>query len=131
MIYAEAHLRHFPISPRKARLVANLIKGCTVAEARDILSFTLKRAAEPIHKLLMSAVANAEEKARKDKARIDSDEMKIVEIRVDPGRILRSYQPAPRGRACRIRHRHSHIHIVIAGEERKPTSTRKQEKQEK
>ncbi|HOK10188.1 MAG TPA: 50S ribosomal protein L22 [Candidatus Hydrogenedens sp.] len=125
MIFAEAHLRHLPMSPRKVRLVVDLIRGCKVQEARDILSFTLKRSAEPLLKLLQSAVANAEEKARQGKVRIDTDEMKIVEIRVDPGRITRSYQAAPRGRAVRIRHRHSHIHIVLAGEERKTTPAKK------
>ncbi len=125
MIIAEAHLRHLQIAPRKVRLVADLIRGRKVAEARDILTFTLKRSGEPLLKLLQSVVANAEEKARQQKVRIDTDEMQIVEIRVDPGRILRSYQPAPRGRAVRIRHRHSHIHIVIQGEERKPTPAKK------
>jgi len=125
MISAEAHLRHLQIAPRKVRLVVDLIRGRKVAEARDILTFTLKRSGEPLLKLLQSVVANAEEKARQKKVRIDTDEMQITEIRVDPGRIVRSYQSAPRGRAVRIRHRHSHIHIVIAGEERKPTPAKK------
>ncbi len=125
MITAEAHLKHLPRSPRKVRLVVDLVRGRKVAEARDILTFTLKHSAEPINKLLQSAVANAEEKARQNKAKLDTDEMTITEIRVDPGRITRSFQAAPRGRAVRIRHRHSHIHIVISGEERKPTPAKK------
>lgn len=125
MIYAEAHLRHLPIAPRKVRLVVDMIRGCKVSEARDILSFTLKRSAEPLLKLLQSVVANAEEKARQQKVRLDTDEMKIIEIRVDPGRMYKTYYAAPRGRAIPVRHRYSHVHIVIAGEERKPTTTSK------
>lgn len=125
MIIAEAHLRHLPIAPRKVRLVVDMIRGCKVAEARDILTFTLKRSAEPLLKLLQSVVANAEEKARQQKVRIDTDEMKIIEIRVDPGRTWKTYYSAPRGRAVPIRHRHSHVHIVIAGEEKKQTTSKK------
>ncbi|MCX8063823.1 MAG: 50S ribosomal protein L22 [Candidatus Hydrogenedentes bacterium] len=125
MIFAEAHLKHLPIAPRKVRLVVNMIRGCKVAEARDVLTFTLKRSAEPLLKLLQSVVANAEEKARQQKVRIDTDEMKIIEIRVDPGRTLKSFYSAPRGRAIPVRHRHSHVHIVIAGEEKKPATTKK------
>ncbi len=111
---ATAKLRHLRIAPRKVRLVANLIRGKTVAQARGILTFTLKRSAEPLLKLLNSAAANMENAARERRERIDTDEMIIKEITVGPGRTLHRWISAPRGRAVPIRKRSSHVHIVIS-----------------
>lgn len=113
MATAVAKLKNLPISARKVRLVADLVRGKKVAEARDILSFTLKGSAEPLRKLLDSAVANAEHTASDSHDRIDTDEMIIEKIMVNEGRTLQRFQPAPRGRAGRIRKRSSHVELTI------------------
>lgn len=113
MLEARATVRNLRVSARKARLVADMIRGKSVMDARDILQFTLKRSAEPIIKLLDSAVSNAEWRAREARRRIDTDEFKIKTIMVDEGRTFYRYQPMARGRAGRIRHRSSHITLTI------------------
>ena len=113
MLEARATLRNLRVSARKARLVADLIRGKRVIEARDILQFTLKRSAEPLKKLLDSAVANAEWRARESRRRVDTDELIIRTIMVDEGRTFYRYQPMPRGRAGRVRHRSSHVTLTI------------------
>ncbi|NLV43286.1 MAG: 50S ribosomal protein L22 [Candidatus Hydrogenedentes bacterium] len=113
MLTARATLRNVRLSPRKARLVANLIRGKRVLEARDILQFALQRSAEPIKKLLDSAVANAEWRAREGRRRIDTDELIVKTIMVDEGRTFYRYSPMPRGRAGRVRHRSSHVTLTI------------------
>lgn len=114
MASAIAKLKNLPVSARKARLVADLIRGKRVADARDILSFTVKNSALPIRKLLDSAVANAENAATEKHERIDTDEMIVKTIIVNEGRTLQRYQNAPRGRATRIRKRSSHVELLIA-----------------
>lgn len=114
MAYAEAKLKRLSIAPRKVRLVADLIRGKKVAEARDILSYTLKGSSEPLRKLLDSAIANAEHAADNQNERVDTDEMYIAKIIVNEGRTLRRFQPAPRGRATRIRKRSSQVELTIA-----------------
>lgn len=114
MAQAQAKLRHLPIAPRKVRLVADLIRGRKVSEARDILQFTLKETSLPLKKLLASAVANAENAAAETHARIDTDEMVITRILVNEGRTMSRFQPQPRGRASRIRKRSSHIELIIS-----------------
>lgn len=113
MLTARATLRNVRLSPRKARLVANLIRGKRVLEARDILQFSLQRSAEPIRKLLDSAVANAEWNAREVRRRIDTDDFIVKTIMVDEGRTFYRYTPMPRGRAGRVRHRSSHVTLTI------------------
>lgn len=113
MLTARASLRNVRLSPRKARLVADMIRGKRVIDARDILQFALQRAAEPIQKLLDSAVANAEWSAREVRRRIDADELIVKTIMVDEGRTFYRHQPMPRGRAGRIRHRSSHVTLTI------------------
>jgi len=113
MLEARAKLSNMRVSARKARLVADMIRGKRVIEARDILQFTLKRSAEPICKLLDSAVANAEWRAREVRRRIDTDELIVKTIMVDEGRTFYRYQPMPRGRAGRVRHRSSHVTLTI------------------
>jgi len=113
MPLATAKLKNLPISARKVRLVATLIRGKKVSHARDILHFTLKGSAEPMLKLLESAVANAENEAVGRRARIDTDAMVIRKITVDEGRTLQRWYSAPRGRGTRVRHRSSHIQLEI------------------
>lgn len=114
MATAEAKLRNLPVAPRKARLVADMIRGKKVADARDILQFVVKGSALPMRKLLDSAVANAENAAAEKRERINTDDMVVRSIMVGDGRTLRGFIGAPRGRASRIRKRSCHIALVIA-----------------
>ncbi len=114
MASANAKLKNLPMSPRKVRLVADMIRGEKVASARDTLQFTPKASALPLLKLLNSAVANAENAAADRDDRVDSEEMVIARIVVNDGITRRKYQPAPRGRATRLRNRHCHVELTIA-----------------
>jgi large subunit ribosomal protein L22 len=95
------------ISPRKARLVLDMIRGADVSEALDILRFTPNRAADMISKCLTSAVANANE------ADADPDRLYVQECQVDEGPTMRRIRPKDRGRAHLIRKRTSHIVVVV------------------
>ncbi|HIJ65899.1 MAG TPA: 50S ribosomal protein L22 [Candidatus Hydrogenedentes bacterium] len=117
MASAIARLRHLQIAPRKVRLVADLIRGKTVAEARDILAFTPKTCRLALTKLLASVVANAESAATERHQTIDADEMVIRAIQVNQGRMRAKYRAAARGRSVWIRARSSHVDIVIADQE--------------
>ena len=108
---AEARLNHLRIAPRKVRIVADAIRGKKVEEAKSILGFSVKRACEPIKKLLDSAVANAKEgKGMKEEG------LFISEIIVNGGPVLKRWRPRARGRAERIRKRTSRITIVLEEE---------------
>lgn len=113
MAEAIARARFVRIAPRKVRLVADLIRGKRVEEARDTLAFTLKGPAPVLAKLLNSAVANAENKAAETRERIDADEMVIKKILVNEGPTMKRLHFQPRGRAVRVRKRMSHIELVI------------------
>lgn len=106
MTKSKAQLRYFRMSPRKVRLIANLIRGLTVTEAEQQLRFSTKRAAKPILKLLKSAIANAGNAST-------SKQLYISEIRVDPGPTLKRWRARARGRAAMIRKRTSHIKIIL------------------
>jgi len=107
----KAKLNYLRIAPRKVRLVADLVRGKNVAKARTILEFTKKRAAQPLKKLLDSAVANARNNFKIDKEKIDR--FYISEIRVDEGPTLKRWMPRSRGRAAEIHKKTSHITLVI------------------
>ena len=110
---AVARARMLRMAPRKMRLVADLIRGKKVSDARAILRFTVKGASPLIRKVLEAAVANAESKAAETRARIDTDDMVVKTVTIDGGPSLRGYVGAPRGRALRIRQRTSHVRVVI------------------
>ena len=103
-----ARLRFARLGPRKARLVADLIRGKRPEEALNILAFTKKAAAKMILKLLKSAVANATQKKN-----IDVDRLFIKKITVDQGPMMKRFQPRALGRATMIRKRTSHISIIL------------------
>ncbi len=104
----KARLRFARVSPRKVRLVANLIRGKRSEEALTILTFTKKAAARILIKLLKSAIANASQKKH-----IDIDRLYVKRITVDQGPTLKRYTPRALGRATMIRKRTSHIHIIL------------------
>ncbi len=114
MPVAVARARHLRVSPRKLRLVADLIRGKSVAEARDILQFTIKGGSPLLSKVLASAVANAESKAAEKRERLDTDEMVISKIMVNDGLTMKRFRSAPRSRAVKIRKRISHVELVIS-----------------
>jgi large subunit ribosomal protein L22 len=103
-----AKLRFARMGPRKARLVADLIRGKKSEEALNILTFTKKAAAKTIIKLLKSAIANATQKKT-----VDIDRLYIKKITVDQGPTMKRFQPRALGRATMIRKRSSHITIVL------------------
>jgi large subunit ribosomal protein L22 len=109
---AVAKLRNVPTSPRKMRLVADLIRGQKVAKALNLLKFEPNHNAARLEKLLLSAVANWQNKY--EDIRLDEADLYIKEIHVDGGRILKRLRPAPQGRAHRIRKRSNHVTMVVA-----------------
>ncbi len=114
MAQATARARTIRVAPRKARLVADLIRGKKVADARDILLYTQKLSAPVIRKILESAVANAEHAVAESRERIDTDEMVISTIVVNEGVTIKRFKPRARGRASAIRKRTSHIELTIS-----------------
>jgi large subunit ribosomal protein L22 len=105
-----ASLRNCPTSPRKMRLVADLVRGMDVAKASAVLQFTKKHAAKDLDKLLRSAISNFEQKTGE---RWEEADLIIKEISVDGGRVLKRIQPAPQGRAFRIRKRSNHVTMIL------------------
>jgi large subunit ribosomal protein L22 len=105
----KASTTHVRISPRKVRMVVDTVRGKSVSQALSILSFTRKKAALPVQKLLKSAVANAVE----NNGINDVDTLVIDRITVDEGPTLKRYMPRARGRATPIRKRTSHIQIRL------------------
>jgi len=108
---AQALLRNVPTSPRKMRLVTDLIRGQEVNRALDILKFSKQEASRRLEKLLLSAIANWQ--AKNEGVRLEESDLYVKEIQVDGGRILRRIQPAPQGRAYRIRKRSNHVTLVL------------------
>lgn len=107
----QAVLRNVPTSPRKMRLVTDLIRGQEVNKALDILKFSKQEASRRLEKLLLSAIANWQ--AKNEGVRLEESNLYVKEVQVDGGRILRRIQPAPQGRAYRIRKRSNHVTLVL------------------
>lgn len=105
---ARAYLRNVRIAPRKVKIVCDLIRGKSVAEANAIMMNTPKAASELLIKLLKSAVANAE-----NNNNMDVDKLYVAEVFVTPGPIMKRIRPMSHGRAFRILKRTSHITIVL------------------
>lgn len=117
---AIAKTRHLKGSPRKARLVIDLIRGVNVSRALAILKFTDKRAADPIAKTLRSAIANATYLAEQQNIAIDPDDLWVKTCFVDMGahKNRRRMRPAPQGRAYREQRHYCHITIMVTSEAR-------------
>ncbi|MES2215674.1 MAG: 50S ribosomal protein L22 [Patescibacteria group bacterium] len=109
-----ASLKNYRISPRKVRVVADMIRGKGVAQAHQILVNAVKKAKHPLADLLASAVANASHNHK-----IEPENLFVKEIRVDQGFILRRSQPMARGSAFPIKKRSSHVSIVLDTREAK------------
>ena len=108
---AFAKLNNCPTSPRKMRLVADLIRGEKVEKALNILRFSQKEASRRLEKLVLSATANWQ--AKNEETDIETSGLFIKEIKVDSGTMLKRLRPAPQGRAHRIRKRSNHVTVVL------------------
>jgi large subunit ribosomal protein L22 len=108
---AFAKLNNCPTSPRKMRLVADLVRGQKVERALNILRFSSKEASRKLEKLLLSAINNWEQK--NEDGNVAEAGLIVQEIRVDGGMMLKRLRPAPQGRAHRIRKRSNHVTIVL------------------
>jgi ribosomal protein L22 len=111
-VMVRASARYVRTAPRKARLVADQIRGLHIDRARALLQFSPRSAAQDIAKLIDSAASNAE-----NNHELVADDMKIAEITVDEGPTLRRYRPRALGRATRINKRTSHISVALSPEE--------------
>ncbi len=108
---AFAKLNNCPTSPRKMRLVADLVRGKKIDQALNILRFSQKEASNRLEKLLLSAIANWQ--AKNEDANIEDAELFIKEIKVDSASMLKRIRTAPQGRAHRIRKRSNHVTLVL------------------
>ena len=108
---AFAKLNNCPTSPRKMRLIADLIRGMDADKALAELKLNPKEASGRMEKLLLSALANWE--AKNEGQRMDESSLYVSEIKVDSARMLKRVQPAPQGRAHRIRKRSNHVTLVV------------------
>jgi large subunit ribosomal protein L22 len=108
---AFAKLNDCPTSPRKMRLMTDLIRGKEVNRALDILRFSSKEASQRLEKLLLSAIANWQ--AKNEGVRVEDATLVVKEIFVNQGRMLKRLRPAPQGRGYRVRKRSNHVTVVV------------------
>src|SRR6185369_4978129 len=108
---ATAYLNNAPTSPRKMRLIADLIRGERVSNALNILKYDAKHPSAKMEKLLLSAINNWESK--NTDVKLEEADLYVKEVFVDGGRILKRLRPAPQGRAHRIRKRSNHVTLVV------------------
>jgi large subunit ribosomal protein L22 len=107
----QAVLRNCPTSPRKMRLVTDLISGKEVNKALDILKYSPQEASRKVEKLLLSAIANWQSK--NEGVRVEESNLYVKTVHVDGGRTLKRLQTAPQGRAYRLRKRSNHVTLVL------------------
>ena len=105
-----AKLNNYPTSPRKMRLLADLIRNKPVEHALNVLRFHAQHASTPLSKLIVSAVKNYEAKTG---LRAEDSSLFVKEIKVDGGAVLKRFRPAPQGRAYRIRKRSNHVTVIL------------------
>ncbi|SHH87441.1 LSU ribosomal protein L22P [Chryseolinea serpens] len=125
-----AKLKNVPTSPRKMRLVADLIRGERVNKALNILKYEPKVGAPKLEKLLLSAISGWE--AKHTDVKLEDADLYVKDIFVDGGRILKRLRPAPQGRAHRVRKRSNHVTLVVASLKKagaEVTSTEKETKE--
>ena len=110
---AKARLKNYRVSPRKARLLADAIRGKGIEDALTILDLSTKAFARPLAKLVRSALANAQEKNERDHAGIDVDNLVVGRIWVDQGPSMWRIRPRAQGRAAWIQRKTSHVDVVL------------------
>ena len=108
---AVAKLRNLKGSPKKMRLVVDMVRGMEVEKALNVLKFSSKKGAGSVEKLLLSAISNWENKNEGERA--DSSSLIVKSIAVDQGRVLKRWRPAARGSSHRIRKPYNHVTIVV------------------
>lgn len=123
---AIAKLNNVPTSPRKMRLVADLVRGQKVSNALNLLKHESKVASTYLEKVLLSAVSNWEQKNENE--RVEDADLYVKTLTVDGGRMLKRLRPAPQGRAHRIRKRSNHITLVVASSPKKVESKETKDK---
>jgi len=119
-------LHSCPTSPRKMRLVADMVRGQVVNHALDMLKHSTKEASRRLEKLILSAVANWQSKNAG--SRIEDSNLIVKEIFVDAGTMLKRIQPAPQGRAYRVRKRSNHVTVILGTPEIKKETVEKVKK---
>jgi len=118
-----AILRNCPSSPRKMRLVTDLISGKEVNKALDILKYSSQEASRSLEKLLLSAIANWQSK--NEGVRLEESNLYVKTVHVDGGRTMKRLQTAPQGRAYRLRKRSNHVTIVLDSKNKEVENTTK------
>jgi large subunit ribosomal protein L22 len=108
----QAVLHDVPTSPRKMRLVTDMVRGMAVNRALDVLKFSSKEASRRVEKLLLSAIANWQ--AKNEGVRLEESNLYVQEVFVDSGRMLKRLRPAPQGRGHRVRKRSNHVTVRLA-----------------
>jgi large subunit ribosomal protein L22 len=126
---AVAKLKNVPTSPRKMRLVADMIRGQQVTHALNVLKYQPNHSAARLEKLLLSAISNWQNKFEDQK--IEDAELFVKEIFVDSGRMLKRVRPAPQGRAYRVRKRSNHVTLVVSSKAEIPVEEAPEEKKVK
>jgi large subunit ribosomal protein L22 len=111
--YFGASLNNYPTSPRKMRLLADLIRGMDVEKALAVLEHSAKHSSEPMRKLVLSAISNWKQKNEGG----DESQLVVKTIMVDGGRTLKRMRPAPQGRGYRVRKRSNHVTVTVAAKE--------------
>jgi large subunit ribosomal protein L22 len=120
-----AVLRNCPIAPRKMRLVADMVRGVEVNRALDMLKFNPKDASGRLEKLVLSAVANWQNK--NENVRLEESNLIVKEIFVDQSKTLKRIKPAPQGRAYRVRKRSNHVTVILGSPKEVAEETTKKE----
>ena len=110
-MHVSATAKRLRVSPRKARLVVDLVRGLPVGQALDLLSFSTQKSAGLVRKVLESAIANAETNEN-----ADVDELKVAEIYVNKGVVMKRIRPRAKGRADRILKRSCHLTVTVTDE---------------
>ena len=116
-----------PTSPRKTRLVADLVRGVDVEKALGILQYNARESAPKIRKLLLSAVANWQ--AKNEGKRVEDSQLYVKQIMVDEGRTMKRMRTAPQGRGYRIRKRSNHITVILGSRVEETAATANTEKE--
>ena len=122
IVESRAVARHVRVTPQKARRIVDLIRGKNATDAVSVLRFAPQGAAEPVRKVLESAIANARVKADQVAERFDERELVVSSAFVDEGPTMKRFRPRAQGRAGRINKRTSHITVVVAPKPAKSTN---------